>query len=385
VTHFRLTAIAVAAAVAASSAAALAQEGLSGYQAIVSVADQKIAVVRDGQIVAKYPISTSRFGVGDASGSYKTPLGRMKVCEKLGDNLPSGAVIKHRRATGEVISVNAPGRDPIVTRILWLDGQEPGNARAKDRSIYIHGTPEEKLIGRPASYGCIRMRSQDVIALYNELGVGSTVSVIPDKLPRLANYTPPKPTPAPVIAKVTPPAPVVEKPAPPTSPKVLAAIAEAKEREAREERLKEEREKADREIIAARIAKVEKEKAAAPVAKTEKKPAPVMVAKAEKGEKVAKAEKAERAPAFTLAPAPIATSPRLASRKIKEEPRPVVPVPVDQDRLAFLKNREAALASVRFPDMTVHSDGSIPSGSNIDASARLKGSMLDAGLPTSGR
>ncbi len=258
-THFTLSAITVAAALAASSAAALAQEGLSGYQAIVSVADQKIAVLRDGQVVAKYPISTSRFGVGDASGSYKTPLGKLKVCEKLGDNLPTGAVIKHRRATGEVISVNAPGRDPIVTRILWLDGQEAGNARAKDRSIYIHGTPEEKLIGRPASYGCIRMRSQDVIALYNELGVGSTVSIVPDKLPRLANYTPPKPTPAPVIAKVIPPppAPVVEKPAPApvTSPKVLAAIAEAKERDARAERLKEEREKADREAIAARIAK----------------------------------------------------------------------------------------------------------------------------------
>jgi lipoprotein-anchoring transpeptidase ErfK/SrfK len=372
VTHFRLTAITVAAAFAATSAAAFAQEGLSGYQAIVSVADQKIAVVRDGQVVAKYPISTSRFGVGDASGSYKTPLGKMKVCEKLGDNLPSGAVIKHRRATGEVLSVNAPGRDPIVTRILWLDGQEPSNARAKDRSIYIHGTPEEKLIGRPASYGCIRMRSQDVIALYNELGVGSTVSVIPDKLPRLASYTPPKPTPAPVIAKVAPPAPVVEKAPPATAPKVLAAIAEAKEREAKEARLKEEREKADREIIAARIAKVEKEKAAAPVAKNEKKSAPVVVAKVEKAEKV---------PALTLAP--IATSPRLASRKVKEEPRPVVPVPIDQDRLAFLKNREAALASVRFPaDMSVRADGSISSGSNMDASDRLKGSILDAGLPS---
>jgi lipoprotein-anchoring transpeptidase ErfK/SrfK len=372
----------VAAAFAASSAAAFAEEGLSGYQAIVSVADQKIAVVRDGQVVAKYPISTSRFGVGDASGSYKTPLGKMKVYEKLGDNLPSGAVIKHRRATGEVISVNAPGRDPIVTRILWLDGQEAGNARAKDRSIYIHGTPEEKLIGRPASYGCIRMRSQDVISLYNELGVGSTVSVIPEKLPRLANYTAPKPVPAPVIARVAPPAPapMVEKPAP-SSPKVLAAIAEAKEREARAERLKEEREKADHELIAARIAKAEKEAA---LAKTEKKAAPA-VTKAEKAPAApVMGAKAEKAPAFTLAPAPIATAPHLASRKHKDEPRPiVVPAPIDQDRLAFLKNREAALASVRFPsDMSVRVDGSISSGANMDASDRLKGSILDAGLPT---
>lgn len=364
-TQLRFTAIAVAAAFAATSAASFAQEGLSGYQAIVSVADQKLAVIRDGQVVAKYPISTSRFGVGDASGSYKTPLGKLKVCEKLGGNLPSGAVIKHRQATGEVLSVNAPGRDPIVTRILWLDGQEAGNARAKDRAIYIHGTPEEKLIGKPASYGCIRMRSQDVIALYNELGVGSTVSVIPDKLPRLANY---KPTPVPVVAKITPPppAPAPEKAVPPTSPKVLAAIAEAKEREEKAERLREEREKAEREEIAARIAKTEREAAAAALAKNEKKTAPA---------------RAEKAPAVTLAP--IAAGPRLASRKIKEEPRPVVPVSVDQDRLAFLKSREANLASMRFPaDMSVRPDGSISSGANMDASDRLKGSILDSGLPT---
>jgi hypothetical protein len=169
----------------------------------------------------------------------------------------------------------------------------------------------------------------------------------------------------------------VEKPAP-TSPKVLAAIAEAKGREAKEARLKEEREKADREIIAARIAEVEKEKsAAAALAKTEKKAAPVVVAKA------GKVEKADKAPALTLAP--IAASTRLLPRKVKEEPRPMVPAPVDQDRLAFLKNREAALASVRFPDMGVHADGSIPSGSNLDASARLRGSILDSGLPGSGR
>lgn len=372
-TQSRFTAIAVAAAFAATSAATFAEEGLSGYQAIVSVADQKLAVVRDGQVVAKYPISTSRFGVGDAAGSYKTPLGKLKVCEKLGDKLPSGAVIKHRRATGEVLNVNAEGRDPIVTRILWLDGQEPGNARAKNRSIYIHGTPEEKLIGKPASYGCIRMRSQDVIALYNELSVGATVSVIPEKLPRLANYTPPKPTPAPVVAKVVPTPVPVEKPVPATSPRVLAAIAEAKEREEKAERLKEEHEKAEREANAARIAKAEKE--AATVAKTEKKSAPVAVAKTEKATPatvaVAKVEKVPAAP-----PAPVAAAPRVAARKIKEEPRPVVSVPVDQDRLAFLKNHEASLASARLPE-----SGST-SGSNIDASDRLKGSILDSGLPS---
>lgn len=178
-----------------SASALLAEEpvpAISSVQAIVSVADQKIAVLRDGQVIAKYPISTSRFGLGDRAGSYKTPVGKLRVCEKLGDRLPEGAVIKHRRATGEVLSVNAPGRDPIVTRILWLDGEEAQNSNAKGRGIYIHGTPEEKLIGKPASYGCIRMRSKDVVALYEDLNVGSSIAIIPEKLPRLQNAPSPK-------------------------------------------------------------------------------------------------------------------------------------------------------------------------------------------------
>jgi lipoprotein-anchoring transpeptidase ErfK/SrfK len=79
--------------------------------------------------------------------------------------------------TGEILPPNAPGRDPIVTRILWLRGLEKSNAHAHDRNIYIHGTPEERFIGRPASYGCIRMRSADVAQLFNAVPVGTRIEV----------------------------------------------------------------------------------------------------------------------------------------------------------------------------------------------------------------
>jgi len=145
---------------------------------VVSVAEQKLALMRNGEIVRIYPVSTSRFGIGDAYGTYRTPLGRLRVSDKIGDGLAAGAVIRHRSPTGEVLAPNAPGRDPIVSRILWLDGLEPQNRHAFDRFIYIHGTPEERNIGTPASYGCIRMRSRDVIELYNTVGVGARVKIL---------------------------------------------------------------------------------------------------------------------------------------------------------------------------------------------------------------
>ncbi len=145
---------------------------------IVSVSDQKMLLVRDGAPVKTYKISTSKFGVGDRPGSNCTPLGRLQVAKKIGDNAPLGSVFKNRRRTGEVIKPNAPGRDPVVTRILWLAGTESRNRNAFRRSIYIHGTPEERRIGAPASYGCIRMRSKDVMDLYDRIGYGADVFVI---------------------------------------------------------------------------------------------------------------------------------------------------------------------------------------------------------------
>jgi lipoprotein-anchoring transpeptidase ErfK/SrfK len=149
---------------------------------IVSLPDQVLALVDRGRLLARYPVSTSKFGIGDSAGSYHTPLGTLFVSAKFGDRLPPGAVIKNRIPTGEVVAVDAPGRDAIVARIIWLRGMEAQNRSARDRCIYIHGTPEERRIGKPASFGCIRMRSRDVIALYDRIHIGTHVTITPRKI-----------------------------------------------------------------------------------------------------------------------------------------------------------------------------------------------------------
>ena len=145
---------------------------------VVSVADQTLAVVEGGVVREKFSVSTSKFGLGDKTNSYATPLGSLEIASKIGGNAPLGAVFKSRRPTGEILAPNAAGRDPIVTRILWLRGLEAGNARAYSRGIYIHGTPVEKLIGRPVSYGCIRMRSRDVARLFTTVRVGTKIEIV---------------------------------------------------------------------------------------------------------------------------------------------------------------------------------------------------------------
>jgi hypothetical protein len=152
---------------------------------IVSVKEQKLMLMSNGERIATYPISTSKFGLGDAWGRMTTPLGFLQVAEKIGDHAPVGAVFRNRRFTGEILQPNAPGRDPVITRIIWLKGLEAGNAHAFSRCIYIHGTPEERTIGRPASYGCIRMKSRDVTELYAQLPVGALVEIVPDRLPSI--------------------------------------------------------------------------------------------------------------------------------------------------------------------------------------------------------
>jgi hypothetical protein len=168
--------------ISAASAFAFAPVDTSN-QLIISVRDQKLILLRNGSKVASYPVSTSMFGLGDSWGRMTTPLGYLAVEKKIGDNVPVGAVFHNRRLTGEVLQPNAPGRDPITTRIIWLRGLEAQNAHAFQRCIYIHGTPEEKKIGRPASYGCIRMKAKDVAELYNKVPVGALVQIVPDRLP----------------------------------------------------------------------------------------------------------------------------------------------------------------------------------------------------------
>jgi len=148
------------------------------HHIVISTRDQKLALLDRGTLLATYPVSTSKFGLGDRPGSRFTPLGQLQIAEKVGDNAPTGTVFKDRRRTGEIVLVNSPGRDPIVTRILWLRGLESQNVNAFARDIYIHGTPEEWRIGSAASYGCIRMRSNDIIQLYNIVGIGAAVTIV---------------------------------------------------------------------------------------------------------------------------------------------------------------------------------------------------------------
>lgn len=150
---------------------------------VVSVAEQMMVTLEGGRPKRLYLVSTSRFGTGDKRGSYLTPLGRMEVIEIVGQGLPPGARLKARMHTGEIVPVNAPGRDAIVTRVLRLRGLERQNARALERAIYIHGTPEETKLKTPASYGCIRMGSADIIALCKWVKAGARVDVVKGKLP----------------------------------------------------------------------------------------------------------------------------------------------------------------------------------------------------------
>jgi hypothetical protein len=145
---------------------------------IVSVPDQRLVVLDHGLRIGSYPVSTSKFGLGDRPRSYATPLGTLEVASKTGAGAPLGAVFKGKRRTGEILRPNSRGRDPIVTRILHLRGLDKGNARAYGRGIYIHGTAEERKIGRPASYGCIRMKSKDIVQVFDRVPVGAKVEIV---------------------------------------------------------------------------------------------------------------------------------------------------------------------------------------------------------------
>lgn len=152
-------------------------------EVVVSVKDQKLGLYSEGKLVKRYAISTSKFGVGDKPGSNCTPLGKCEVVAKIGHGLPPGAVLKSRSWNGEVLKPDAPGRDPIVSRILWLKGLESNNKNAYKRYIYIHGTPEERTLGQPASYGCIRMGMKDVVSVFNDIGIGAKVVITKGGLP----------------------------------------------------------------------------------------------------------------------------------------------------------------------------------------------------------
>jgi len=150
---------------------------------VVSVPEQKLYVFDpEGHKVASYRVSTSKYGLGDSRSSYATPTGQLEVAAKFGFGADLGTVFRHCRRTNEICPVNAKGRDPIVTRILCLKGLEKQNAHALSRGIFIHGTPDERNIGRPVSYGCIRMKSRDVVELFNQVRQGTRVEITNERV-----------------------------------------------------------------------------------------------------------------------------------------------------------------------------------------------------------
>lgn len=152
----------------------------------IRVAGQTLEVLvpsQDGRgetVLRRFPVSTSRFGLGTEPGSLRTPLGKFRVGEKFGHGQPLGTVFRAREPAADVdprVALTSTEDDLILTRILWLEGTEEHNANTRDRYIYIHGTNHEALIGQPASHGCVRMRNADVAVLFDLLPSGAEVVI----------------------------------------------------------------------------------------------------------------------------------------------------------------------------------------------------------------
>lgn len=153
---------------------------------IVDIATQQLHCMQAGKLLKSYAISTAAKGVGEIKGSEQTPRGKHIIRAKIGANQPQNAVFIGRRFTGEIYSealgLQFPKRDWILSRILWLSGQEVGknrlhNCDTMQRYIYIHGTPDENINGRPGSHGCIRMRNADIIELFDNVPVKTAVLI----------------------------------------------------------------------------------------------------------------------------------------------------------------------------------------------------------------
>src|SRR5215471_14457370 len=131
----------------------------------ISIRDQLLTLKENERPVRAYPVSTSRFGIGTEEGSLKTPVGRFRVAEKIGGEMPAGTIFQSRVPLGPSDPL-PPTEDLVMSRILWLDGLDEHNANTRERFIYIHGTKHEGKIGTPTSCGCIRMRNTDVVELF---------------------------------------------------------------------------------------------------------------------------------------------------------------------------------------------------------------------------
>jgi phosphoserine phosphatase len=146
---------------------------------IISMDDQKLQVIRDGQCIAVFDISTAEKGMGFAEGSHRTPTGRFRICEKIGDSEPSGTIFRGRKPCGIWHAGDDSMEDLVLTRILRLDGLDPHNRNTLDRFIYIHGTNDEARIGSRAGHGCVRLRNEEMIRLYDMVNVDDSVEILP--------------------------------------------------------------------------------------------------------------------------------------------------------------------------------------------------------------
>jgi len=147
----------------------------------VIISKQRLLVIANKEVKREYRIASSKYGIGNKAGSNKTPLGLHRIAGKFGRNARIDVIFKKRRLTGKVAKVGVGG-DLITTRILRLEGLEKGINKGKgidsfQRCIYIHGTPEEKLIGKPASHGCIRMKNKDIIELFDLVKRNTLVTI----------------------------------------------------------------------------------------------------------------------------------------------------------------------------------------------------------------
>lgn len=152
----------------------------------ICIASQQLSVLEHDRVLKCYPVSTAKNGSGQLQGSECTPTGRHRIRAKIGAGAPINSVFVGRRATGEIYSPDLaarhPGRDWILSRILWLGGLEPGVNRYGEvdttwRYIYIHGCPDHLMQGIPASHGCIRMHNADVIELFDSIEAGCPVFI----------------------------------------------------------------------------------------------------------------------------------------------------------------------------------------------------------------
>jgi hypothetical protein len=146
---------------------------------LVNIAEQSVSLFEQKKFVKRFLCSTSRFGIGQAEGSNRTPLGLHRIAEKIGAGEPAGTVFKSREIIGHTAQPELADAK-ITTRILWLEGLEPGlncggGVDSHARYIYIHGTADQKSIGRPASHGCIHLADADLIPLFDLLPTGTLV------------------------------------------------------------------------------------------------------------------------------------------------------------------------------------------------------------------